>query len=378
MKEITNNGTLDRETIHFKVFISMPYDSDTEPKKYWAYFYQKAIYPIKAMLESRSSFHIDFIYKKKDRKPGEIPTLVAESIDGADVLLCVLTDFKPNVMYEVGYARKMGMPIVFLLDQRSLDKPLPILIGRPQTYYYDGANEDAFETIPNELVEFLRSACWEAQGKRSQIRERHTPIFNATCYQTRDYVNLPDLIRRASSEIEILTTNLDYFAAPSKETVQHPLRIMDLKNAIDKGVRIRFYTMDPDSNIVVERNKLLEPVAEGRDVFQYRKALIRNIKTLYIYFQEAVRQGNCSIGLYDALPTLMIYRIDDRYIIPSVSLIKKSRLCIHVEFKRMDPGVRDTFELTLDQIRRIAKPVQQFSWINEDWPQPYEIVGLKK
>lgn len=361
-----------KKTGHFKVFVSMPYDADDEPKKFWAFFYKKAIEPLKEILERETDFHFDFLYKKKDKKPGDIPTLVAESLDEADILLCVLTNFKPNVMYEIGYARKMGIPIVFVLDQCFQKEPIPILIGRPQTLYYDGLNEDSFETIPNELWQFLKGACWEAQGKRNKLEDICSPIYMTRCYQNRDYLNIPQLIKDAKCEIEILTTNVDYFVALPDETVQHTFKIQDFKDAIGRGVKIHIWTMDPDSNIVVERSKLLQPIMRA-DVFQYRKALLKNIKTLYIYFQSEIKEGKFFIGIYEALPTLMIYRIDDRYFIPSVSLIKRSRLCTHVEFKGNDPGVKDTFETTLDEIRRIARPVEQYSWIREDWPTPYEI-----
>jgi hypothetical protein len=372
-KNTANKATIEKnvQLNTFNIFVSMPYDSGDDSNRYWTTFYFKAIEPTKKLLEEKTDFRVRLINKKMDTDPGDIHTLVVRSLDAADVLLCVLTDFKANVMFEVGYARKMGIPMVFLLDQHSPQKDIPILLGRPQTMYYDGTRLEVLDTIPGQLWQFLRSACYEAQAKRGLIREVHNPIFTATCYQNRDYLDLPSHIREATSEIEILTTNVDYFAATSEEKVQHPIRMKDLKEAVDRGVKIRIWTMNPDSNIVVERSKLLQPIIS--DVFQYRKALIKNIKTLYIYFADEIKNGNFYIGIYDALPTLMIYRIDNWYFIPSVSLLKRSRECIHVEFKDTDPGVNFTFETTLEQIRRTAKPITLCSWIHEDWPEPHQI-----
>lgn len=373
MNEMFINGTGGERKIYFlKVFVAMPYDAGDQSTRYWSSFFQKAIDPTKEILENKSNFRIEFIHKKRDKKPGHFPYLVEESLDKADILLCVLTEFRPNVMYEVGYARKMKIPIVFLLDQSYQDKQIPILIGKPQTMYYDG-REDYLETIRNELWEFIRSACYEAQAKLGQVRRESEPIFNATCYQNRDFLNIPQLIQDANSQIEILTTNVGYFVAPEEADVKHPFEIKDLKDAVKRGVKVRIWTMDPDSNIVVERSKLLEPLAERRDVFLYRKELIKNIKSLYVFFEEEIKHNKFYIGIYDTLPTLMIYKIDKRYFIPSVSLIKRSRYCIHIEFQETDPGVNFTFETALDQVSRIARPVQHFSWIHEDWPKPYEL-----
>ncbi len=363
-----------KNQINMDVFISMPYDSDDEPKKYWSLFYKKCIEPTKQIIENETSFRINLINKRKDKEPGDIPQLVSDSLNKADVLLCVLTELRPNVMYEVGYARSRNIPIVFVLEKKYQRSTLPILIGRPQTCYYDGEDEESFETIACDLWEYLKSACYEAQVKISATLKRTSPVYSTLCYQDRDCIDIPNVIKNATSEIEILTTNTDYFVSQVGEAIHHPFRIKDLKDSISRGVNIRIWTMDPDSNIVLERAKLLEPVIiQKADVFQYRKALIKNIKTLYVNFEDEMAAGHFSIGIYDALPTLMIYRFDNRYFIPSVSLIKRSRHCIHIEFDANDPGVKNTFETTLEEIRRISRPVQHYSWIDEKWPEPHTI-----
>ncbi len=364
-----------KNTVDLNIFISMPYDSDEEPNKYWGLFYKKCIEPTKKILEAETTFKVSFVHKKKDKDLGEIPQLVSNSLDSADALLCVLTELRPNVMFEVGYARSRKIPIVFVLEQEYQKQSLPILIGSPSTYYYDGTDTDSFDTVPSELWEYLKSACYEAQVKRSEILSKSSsPIYRVQCYQDRDCIDIPNVIQTTDSEIEILTTNTDYFVSQIGEAIHHPFRIKDLKDAIQRGINIRIWTMDPDSNIVLERAKLLEPVIiQKPDVFQYRKALIKNIKTLYVHFKAEMAAGHFSIGIYDALPTLMIYRFDNRYFIPSVSLIKKSRHCLHIEVDANEPGVKNTFETTLDEIRRISRPVQHYSWIEEDWPEPHKI-----
>lgn len=365
----TESPLLDGKIVAFRVFVSMPYDAHDQQKKYWSSFYHDAVEPSKTILQKETPFRIEFTYKKRDISVGEIPALVAASLDEADILLCVLTDFKPNVMFEVGYARRMKIPIIFLLDQ-SQAASVPILIGKPQTLFYDGSSQDSVDAIPMSLWQYLKAACWEAKDKKSAAVIAPSPIYLARCYQNRDYFDIPQAIRNAKSEIEILTTNVDYFAAPLEQTVEHPFRVRDLREAIKRGVRVSIWTMDPDSNIVLERSKSLKPAMRA-DVFQYRKALLKNVRTLYVAFKEEIKSGKFLIGIYDALPTLMIYRFDHRYIIPSVSLIERSRLCIHVEFRETDPGVKDTYEATLNEIRRIARPVEEFSWIREDWPSPH-------
>lgn len=77
-----------------------------------------------------------------------------------------------------------------VLEQAYQKKPIPILVGRPQTYYYDGARREHFETIPKDLWQFLRSACYEAQAKRIGIEEIPAPIYSATAFQNRDHLKI--------------------------------------------------------------------------------------------------------------------------------------------------------------------------------------------
>ncbi len=156
------------ETIPLNVFVSMPYDSDTELQKYWSLFYKKAIEPTKEIIEKETIFRIELINKRKDKDPGEIPQLVSKSLDKANILICILTGFRPNVMYEVGYARSMGIPCIFMLE-KSNKTTLPTLLGIPLIIHYDGIDKNSFETIPTELSECLKKACENAQVENKKI-----------------------------------------------------------------------------------------------------------------------------------------------------------------------------------------------------------------
>jgi hypothetical protein len=279
-------------------------------------------------------------------------------------------------MLEVGYARCRHIPIVFLLDGAQKEQATPALVGRPNTMYYDGKETHSLDIYAPETADYLLNACFQAQVKRQHTGDVRSSVYSITCYQNRDYLDIPQKIRDARTSVEILTTNLDYFAHQGDDN--HPFDLQDLKDAVNRGVKVKIWTMDPDSNFVVERSKLLEPRSERPDVFQYRKALIKNIKTVYVNFIEEIKANKFYLGIYDTLPTLMIYRIDYSYYIPSVSLFKRSRLCIHAEFQDSDPGVKDTFHNALEGISRLARPVQHYSWINEDWPEPYDAPRLAK
>jgi hypothetical protein len=50
---------------------------------------------------------------------GDVPTRIHQQIDDAMVIIADMTDAKPNVYYEVGYARRAGKPMILICSLRS-------------------------------------------------------------------------------------------------------------------------------------------------------------------------------------------------------------------------------------------------------------------
>lgn len=103
-KDILSNGT-------FKVFVSRPYDEENEPNKYWKNLFLKGIKPVEQLVTKKTGYKIQ-LYEATDNpqiKPVDIK--VFEALDNSDIFLCLLTDFRSCVLFETGYARKLGLPL---------------------------------------------------------------------------------------------------------------------------------------------------------------------------------------------------------------------------------------------------------------------------
>ncbi|HYL98598.1 MAG TPA: hypothetical protein VEZ90_06555, partial [Blastocatellia bacterium] len=120
----------------YRVFVSRPYDNPHEGDKYWKTLLLNAIIPTASRLEEESGYRIEFYDADLHHDVGQVPRKVGRAIDSSDIFLCVLTDYRPSVLYETGYAQKLELPTIYLLDRKLFNDPKPILIGVPDTLYY--------------------------------------------------------------------------------------------------------------------------------------------------------------------------------------------------------------------------------------------------
>ena len=349
----------------FRVFISRPYDKESEPERYWKNLYTKGILPAKNIARLKSTYDVAFYDASMERDPEQIDVKVAKALDSSEIFLCILTDFRPCVLFESGYARKLGLPSIYMLDRKHWGTHIPILIGIPDTLYYDGTPK-SFDTIPSMLADYLFKACQAAELARRKTREEYLePVYKVTCYKNRSHLNFPDLVKSAKHDIGILTTNIDYFVNPARPLPgEVPFKIEYFQQALSAGVKIEVLTMDPDSNLVLERSKQIAPHFE-HDVYLYREELRRAILQFYRNFCDAIRKGKLVLRLFDSLPNVMLYIIDNKVYVPSMVGHKRSRHCVHVEFERQYPGVQETFLEHFEHVRRSARPIEHFSWVRE-------------
>jgi hypothetical protein len=350
----------------FSVFVSRPYDKETDPDKYWNALLHKGLIPSAQVVEKKSSYRIQFYDAAHNRDVGAVTGKVGRAIDNSDIFLCVLTEYRPSVLWETGYAQKLELPSIYLLDRKLWGQPAPILIGVPDTLYYDG-NESAFNLIPPLLSEYLIKACQAADLRRRRSSEKFLgPVYNVTCYHDRASLNFPQKLRDARQRIHILTTNIDYFVNPqsSSNNNEEQFHLEDFEKALDRNVQITILTMDPDSNLVVERSKQIDPQYKD-DVYRYREELRQAILVFYRKFSRHIQEGGLVLKLYDSLPTQMIYVVDDTYFVPSMAGHTRSRNCIHVEFRETYPGVGETYRIHFDLVLRDAKSIEQYSWIRD-------------
>ncbi len=360
-------------TQDFRVFVSTPYDKKTDPDKYWLSLYQEGIRPAGEIVSKNSNYALTFYNASLNPRVGTVDKIVPHELDNCRILLSVLTDYRPCVLWETGYAQKLGLPTVYMLGMKLWGEHIPITVGVPDILYYED-DRTCFGTIPSKLSEYLIKACEAADLKlRKQSEMIRGPSYNVTCYANRHALRFPEKIKEAKTRIEILTTNIDYFVNPSKLNREDQFNLEYFEEALERGVQITILTMDPDSNLVVERSKQIDPQYKD-DVYRYREELRKAILKFYNKFSQQIRKGSLVLDLYNSLPTLMMYVVDDTVYVPCMAGHTRSRNCLHVEFNESWPGVALTYRTHFDLVLREAKSIEQFSWIrdaaNKEGEQP--------
>ncbi|MGR3310894.1 MAG: hypothetical protein ACUZ77_08975 [Candidatus Brocadiales bacterium] len=244
-------------------FVSMPFgDNPDSPENEWTKLFDYGLKPLEKNLEGLPDnikhTPIKLWRADRDLKSLSLKLNVMRGIEQATFLMCVLTTAtvegtsglrltNPNVLWELGYADALGKPIIVMADDPSLTQ-LPVLTGFPNvcTYNHKVVQDtkvkdapDGLKHIAKNLVSYVLQASEEARkGKTSNYRTR------AIAYSNRDAVDLMSMISNAKNQVDILTTNLNYFYSDKLDNTDSPFH-----EALKNGASVRIVTMNPESII---------------------------------------------------------------------------------------------------------------------------------
>jgi hypothetical protein len=94
-----------------RCFVIMPF-SRTRPKhtaEYWDDFFYDFIKPAVEKL--------GYTCKRSTAKPGNIMKAIVNELATSDVVLAVLTDYNPNVLYELGTRHSLKRGTIMMLEK---------------------------------------------------------------------------------------------------------------------------------------------------------------------------------------------------------------------------------------------------------------------
>lgn len=335
-------------------FVSMPFgDNPDSPDNEWTKLYDYGLKPLESNIDGlpENITHTPIRLWRADRnlKSLSLKINVMRGIDQATFMICVLTTAvvdgtselrprNPNVLWELGYADALGKPIIVMADDASLAQ-LPILTGSPNVCIYnhnvvrDTKHHEALDVlkhIARDLVPYVLQAIGEARGTRQggavHLRTR------AIAYSNRDAINLREMITNARNQVDILTTNLNYFLFDKMKNEASPFY-----DALVRGASVRIVTMNPESVIAEYRAKQL---VRGQDIPGYRSELREGIITLFRLFGD---HPQFHLHVYDDLPLQITFRIDEDIITSIATRGERARKRIQVRFSLYDEGATESF-----------------------------------
>jgi hypothetical protein len=175
----------------------------------------------------------------------------------------------------------------------------------------------------------LRLAAAEEHIAKASEEAKRGPMglagSRARFYPSRDAIDLPTMISGARKQVDILTTNLQYFLSPTFSSDPHPIA-----TALKNGATVRVVTMDPESVIAEYRAKQL---VRGQDVPGYRRELRNGIIELFNRFVES---ADFHLHTYNDLPLQIATRVDHTIITSVVTIGERARKRIQIQFSLHD------------------------------------------
>lgn len=349
-------------------FVSMPFGDDPEsPDNEWTKLYEHGLRPLEEPLPDVPD-HKPIVLWRADRTLSALGLKenVIKLIERSTYVLCVLTTAvvdgsnglrlsNPNVLWELGYAEAIGKPIVVLADNEDLRR-LPVLAGKPNVcvYNHDDVQKATSQQapvalckIPRNLAPYVRQAGIDARrGRLPGQRGRAVVLPN------RDALDLAAMISTAEQEVDILTTNLNYFASRRFQNRPSPF-----ETALGNGATVRVVTMDPESVIAEYRARQLK---RGQDIPGYRKELRDGIIWFHRNFGAHSR---FHLHVYNDLPLQITIRIDDTIITSIVTRGERARKRIQVQFSLYDEGVTDSFVTHFQSMFEDSSDVKGIAWV---------------
>jgi nucleoside 2-deoxyribosyltransferase len=354
-----------------KVFVSMPFgDHPDSPENVWTKLFEHGLKPLESDITGlpEGIQHVPVKLWRADRNLESLAlkTNVIRGIERCEFMLAVLTTSvvrgthglrltNPNVLWELGYAEAIGKPIVVLADNNDLRR-LPILAGLPNVCVYDHKlvqrvkSKDAPQVLPliaRGLVQHIAQASEEA--KRGPVGLHGS---RARFYPSRDGVDLPAMISTAQKQVDILTTNLEYFLSKKFNREPHPIA-----TALKNGATVRIVTMDPESVIAEYRARQL---VRGQDVPGYRRELRSGIIEFYERFGGST---DFHLHTYNDLPLQITTRVDHTIITSVVTIGEKARKRIQIQFNLHDEGVTESFVSHFQSMFDNSTDVTGLKWV---------------
>lgn len=355
------------------VFVSMPFGDKPESRENeWTKLFHYGLKPLEGKLPTGHDMvqHIPIKLWRADRnlKSLALKRNVIVGIEQCSFMLCVLTTAvadgthglrlcNPNVLWELGYAEALNKPIVVLTDDESL-RQLPILAGVPNVCIYNHKlvkevsqkhASDNLKSIACDLVPYFSQASKDAKrgiGGGAAHRAR------AMVYPSRDSVDISGIISTAQKQVDILTTNLDYFLTEPFLIKPHPI-----SSALQNGATVRIVAMDPESVIAEYRAKQL---VRGQDVPGYRRELREAIIWLYERFGD---HPLFHLHIYNDLPLQITSRVDQTIITSIVTRGDRARKRIQIQFKLSDEGVTESFVAHFQSMFDNSIDVTSMKWV---------------
>jgi len=217
-------------------------------------------YIIKPAMEP---FNIKPVRADQDCEPGSISDQMLRGIKSADVCIAVLTDYNPNVLYELALAQVAGRPVIALLEKKDGNPPFDIKDLR--CVYYDLKPKPLFAgDYVKEIskhIQGLENESWKVDSPfASAFPDGFGPNPDFTFYKDLEEYGGTDalltLLEDAKEKIKIMGTTLAFCQ-------QRDQLVKVLDEQAKRGCDIAIMILHPDNPVL--RARIAEAARDKRE-----------------------------------------------------------------------------------------------------------------
>jgi hypothetical protein len=144
---------------------------------------------VKHLIEPVAGEHFAIARADKLGKPGIITTQIVEHLLDAELVIADLTDWNPNVMYELALRHVTRRPLVHLMKE---GEKLPFDVSLMRTVFYDLTDPDSLEAARVELAAHV-------DAMRADPKDIDTPV--STALDIKSLRSSSDLVEKSLGDI---------------------------------------------------------------------------------------------------------------------------------------------------------------------------------
>lgn len=228
---------------------------------------------------------------------------IIRHLQTADFCIADFTGSNPNVLYETGYARGIGLDVVVL--SRDLNDVPSDLKGLLVVQYA----VDTLDRLPTAISQHLDRI-------QVSVFNRHatTRLLTVPYYAKRSDAHIVESIRAARTKIDILQTNLSVVVANYLDVLIDTMRQ-------NQHLELRILTLSPESVFVNFRSEQLG--YSGHRVAVFRSELNTSLASAKLHLEEFGDRAR--IRVYDDFPTQIVFMFDGDILSSVVSATARSR-----------------------------------------------------
>ncbi len=335
-------------------FLSIPYGKTDTERLYW----KTLASAIRDVAESVKGAQLNIHSAEDEVNALLLKDNVRKLIDKCDFTIAVTTGKNLNIFWEIGYTEAKNKPVVYLVDVDVEDlsnSPVLIIEALKCQYRANDLEKTVQEKkIPEEIA--IKLGSFLEQAVMAVKASPKLPVLSG--FSKRSECNLPDIVANATDRINLITSNLIYFADVNSFTVEeNNQKVFAFDPPIRRGVDVKILTMDPESPLVRYR---AEQLTFEYDIGGYREELRESAKKFY---QRYKNKRGVSIRLYDDLPLQITLMVDDQVMTSVMSRGSRSRENLHFILDMDYPGARDSFERHFAEVAAgSCRHISTFKW----------------